>query len=220
MSRYCFPSLIELCHSAIKQSLLHILPDMTEKKVATKEFPALLIDGTCGNGHDLLFLCSALDEIIQDKKAVTQILSFDVQEQALTSAREYLHAKLPETNFDHVSFLHKGHEYLNSYIPEASGIVVAMYNLGFLPRSDKSIITKAETTITSLATVKEHLVHKGLLSVHSYAGHAGGDKELEAVDAWFSALPESEWAVAKYFLCNKSHNPEALFLAERLEQKK
>ena len=88
-----------------------------------------------------------------------------------------------------------------------------MYNLGFLPGSDKQVATRPETTLVSLAAAVAALAPGGLLSVHAYGGHPGGLEELSAVDRWFRGLESGTAAVARYEFCNKARNPEVLYLA-------
>jgi hypothetical protein len=63
-----------------------------------------------------------------------------------------------------------------------------MFNLGYLPLGNKEIITKRETTLTALAAVHGLIVEKGILSVLSYPGHAGGSDEHAAVEAWIEQV--------------------------------
>jgi hypothetical protein len=99
--------------------------------------------------------------------------------------------------------------------PERVVLAAAMYNLGFLPRSDRRVITRAQSTLSSLAQAAEALSPGGALTVHAYGGHVGGREELEAVAAWFAALAHGAWEASCYSLCNKPRNPEALFLAAK-----
>jgi hypothetical protein len=92
-----------------------------------------------------------------------------------------------------------------------------MFNLGFLPRSDRSIATRSASTLIALEASLAALLPRGLLSVHAYGGHPGGREEMEAVEAWFPGLPASKVTVGRYALCNKQRNPEILFLARRLK---
>jgi SAM-dependent methyltransferase len=127
-----------------------------------------------------------------------------------------------------VRFLLRGHERLGDIFalhaaeladenrqggPEKAALAAVMYNLGFLPRSDRRIITRAQSTLCSLTQAAEALAPGGTLAVHAYGGHAGGREELAAVAAWFAALPHGSWEAGRYSLCNKPRNPEALFLA-------
>ena len=92
---------------------------------------------------------------------------------------------------------------------------VVMYNLGFLPGSDKQVVTRTETTLLSLAAAVEALAPGGLLSVHAYGGHPGGLEELQAVDVWFRGLDSGAADTARYEFCNKARNPETLYLAAK-----
>jgi SAM-dependent methyltransferase len=127
-----------------------------------------------------------------------------------------------------IRFFLQGHEHLEEVLashfaddadreghPTSAKTVLAavMYNLGFLPRSDRRVITRERTTISSLSQAAEALSPGGVLAVHAYGGHAGGGEELEAVTAWFSALSYGVWHATRYSLCNKPRNPEILFLA-------
>ncbi len=70
----------------------------------------------------------------------------------------------------------------------APNLDVAMFNLGYLPLGDKSIITTKETTLKALDQAWGHLVPEGLLSLLSYPGHAGGSEEHIAVCQWVETI--------------------------------
>ena len=96
------------------------------------------------------------------------------------------------------------------------GVSAVSFNLGFLPGSDKRIVTQAETTLEALDAAARLLSPGGLLSVHVYTGHAGGMEEGRAVLAWSEALPWEKWRVTALSQHNKAWNREWLVLAERL----
>jgi len=183
----------------------------------------LAVDATCGNGHDTCFLARQTAAVGVQAYSV---LSFDIQQAALDSARLRTVA-LSEAERGRVIFLRQSHDQLAAALHQykagllASGVrpsltvglAVVMYNLGFLPRSDKGVITRKDTTLASLEQAASALEPDGLLTVHTYGGHPGGLEELEAVEAWCSGLPFAEWLVMRYAACNKAHNPEVLFLA-------
>lgn len=168
---------------------------------------ALAVDCTAGNGHDALFLAERVGE-------TGRVWAFDVQRSALdhTAARLRDAALLERT-----TLVEAGHERLAEFLPpEAHGhIHAATFNLGFLPGSDKRVITRADTTLTALETLAAFLAPGGVISAHCYAGHPGGAEETERVAAWFSALPWKDWRVTSHSFANKKTNPETLFLAER-----
>lgn len=170
-----------------------------------------LVDGTCGNGHDTFFLAECLRRL--DLGGQCPIYSFDVQESALAAARRLL-ADMPEHG---ATFLLADHAALRQSLAErgVTEIILAVYNLGFLPGSDKSLTTNAARTLPSLTEAAALMLPGGLLCVHAYGGHGGGLDELTAVDSWFCGLAADTWQAARYEMCNKGRNPEALFLARR-----
>lgn len=179
------------------------------------------VDGTCGNGHDTAFLAGCLDSL--PGGAACPVLSFDVQAAALEEARKRADIR-PFLNRIH--FLAFGHEHLAEALAERGdgaplAVAAAVYNLGFLPGSDKRVVTKARSTVASLAAAAAALAPGGLLSVHAYGGHAGGAEEMAAVKDWFTALSHKAWLAASYRVCNKKRNPEILFLAgKRMEHER
>ncbi|MDL2316761.1 class I SAM-dependent methyltransferase [Desulfovibrio sp. OttesenSCG-928-A18] len=181
----------------------------------------LALDGTCGNGRDTLWLAAGLRALRQSHAAAFRwsVLALDIQERALASAGQRL---AEEGLLDLVTFARQGHEELEAILgrmraarPEPLALGLGVYNLGYLPGGDKGIRTSAPHTLRSLEAALRVLVPGGMLLVHAYAGHAGGPEELEAVRAFACGLSESEFSAASYALCNKSRNPEALFLISR-----
>ena len=131
------------------------------------------IDATCGNGGDTLELA----------RARCRVFAFDVQKAAVSAAKALLERN---SLADRAVFFECGHEEMESALPrEVSGrIRVAMFNLGWLPKSDKSVVTRPESTLKALESL-ETLMAPGdnLVSVLSYRGHAGGMDEFRAVKA-------------------------------------
>ncbi len=180
--------------------------------------PLLAVDATCGNGYDSRFLLRALARTGMPYS----LLAFDVQQAALDAAKAFL-ADLPTSQQERVFFMLQSHAELDKALcehckgpccPGGRPLLTAVtYNLGFLPRSDKTVVTKAPSTLASLEQAARALTPGGIISVHAYGGHPGGAEELEAVEGWCASLAFDEWCVARYALCNKVRNPECLFLA-------
>lgn len=139
----------------------------------------LAVDATVGNGHDTLFLAQQVGE-------KGHVWGFDVQDSALAGASAQLsdHGLL-----ERVTLLHSGHETMNKRLPaRARGHLSAvMFNLGYLPGSDKQVTTLPQTTLQALAASIANLRAGGLLSVLAYRGHAGGQEEAGAVAEWLKA---------------------------------
>ena len=132
------------------------------------------VDATVGNGHDTLFLAQCVGP-------KGKVIGFDVQQQALDNARHRLQDSEVSINLHCV-----GHEEMDSYVQHR--VAAVMFNLGYLPGSDKSTITQTETTLLALGKALALLECGGLLSVMCYPGHAGGDVESHAVTGFFENL--------------------------------
>lgn len=146
---------------------------------------ATAIDGTVGNGHDTRFLAQAVG-------AKGRVLGFDVQVEALEKTRQLLHVHALSVD---VRLFHEGHERLAARLA-AEGITqidAAMFNLGYLPGSDKRCTTRPDTTLVALQAALAHLAEGGVLTAMLYHGHSGADDEAEAVLAWARALPRRPW---------------------------
>ena len=100
-------------------------------EVVTKE--DIVVDATMGNGHDTLFLA----------KLAKQVYAFDIQEQAVVKTR----ARLEEAGVDNAQLILAGHETVDAYVDE---VKAAIFNLGYLPSADKSVITQPQTTLQAL----------------------------------------------------------------------
>jgi len=137
----------------------------------------VVVDATMGNGYDTLFLAQCVG-------SSGKVIGFDVQEKALVATgRRLLAAGVLASSFN----LHRvSHAKLSEYVP--SGVAAVLFNLGYLPGADKSLITQVETSLDALAQSLACLRSGGLLSVMCYPGHAGGDKEAEAVKRWMEEI--------------------------------
>ncbi|MBO7521846.1 MAG: class I SAM-dependent methyltransferase [Opitutales bacterium] len=145
-----------------------------------KETPSpLAVDATCGNGHDTLFLA-------QNVGAAGRVFAFDIQKAAVESARRLLREN---SLLDRVEIFEAPHEFLKEKIPPRhfGKINAAMFNLGWLPKSDKKIITKPESTIAALKALEEIIDRsKNLITVLAYPAHKGGRREFDEVKGFIS----------------------------------
>lgn len=205
------PTLLQLGHHCVLTALRECAALAGEQRI-------LAVDATCGNGNDSLFLAQALRDT-PGAAGNHAILALDIQQQAIESSRKLLCQHGLDRN---VRLFHQSHDTLAELIKEAGqeaplGIFLAavMFNLGYLPRSDKRVTTCRESTLPSLETAANAMNAHGLLSVHAYGGHHGGSEELAAVDAWCASLDPALWKVARYSVHNQRRNPEALFLLRK-----
>lgn len=137
------------------------------------------VDATVGNGHDTLFLAQRVGP-------QGQVWGFDVQAQALQTAGDQLHA----AGFaPRVQLIQQGHQHLSDVLPDRvrGHVAAVMFNLGYLPGSDKRLTTQADTTLTALHASLAWLRPGGVLSVLAYRGHAGGLQEADRVLDWMTS---------------------------------
>src|SRR6201987_6187598 len=94
-----------------------------------------------------------------------------------------------------VSLIHYSHSNLEKYLPHGAVIQVAMFNLGYLPRGNREIITRPDTTIAALEILLRHLAANGRITVLAYRAHQGGFHEYDEVRKFLEGLPEPDWSV-------------------------
>lgn len=165
---------------------------------------AMLLDATAGNGHDTLLLAELAG-------GSGQVLAFEPQ----ALARRRAARRMAQAGWlERVRFIDDGHENLAQYV--SVPLDAAIFNLGFLPGSDRKLTTKADTTLAALNALTPLLKNGGLISVHCYSGHEAGQEESRAVLAWAKKLAPEQWQVLRYETLNKRHNPENLLLIYRI----
>jgi len=131
-----------------------------------------------GNGHDTVFLASVCKNVF----------AFDVQEAAVEATRERLKASgLTAT------LIKDGHQNVDKYVTKP--VKAAIFNLGYLPGSDKCVITKPDTTVVALEKICGLLVQGGRIAVTVYPGHDGGKAESDAVMGFVRNLDAEKWRV-------------------------
>lgn len=157
-----------------------------------------VIDATCGNGNDTIFLSGLVGK-------EGHVLAFDIQRQAIDNTKK----KLEVNQTDNVTLIQDGHENVTSYIdPKATEpIGGAIFNLGYLPKSDKQIITKSDSTITSIESILPLLRKKALIVLVVYHGHEGGKEEKNAVLEYVINLDQKKYNVLRYGFINQKNNP-------------
>ena len=147
----------------------------------------LAIDATAGNGHDTSFLAGIVG-------ASGRVFAFDIQEEALANSRRKLSGEgvdgwVTLVNSDHSKMA----EVLGDQVGSAGAV---MFNLGYLPRGDKSNITRPESTISAIRSALHLIRPGGVVTIVVYVGHPGGAAEAAALDEFISqGLPENTEAI-------------------------
>lgn len=162
-----------------------------------------VVDATCGNGHDTLFLARLVGN-------GGTVWAFDVQEEALATAEKLLHG---EGCLPWVHLVLAGHERMVEYVREPVRAVV--FNLGFLPGREGGVVTRPETTLSALEHATELLLPGGIIAIALYTGHQGGAEEAAAVEQWSARLPPRIFTVWQSRQLNRSHTAPYLVLIEK-----
>lgn len=177
---------------------------LLEKTVKTGD---VVVDATIGNGHDTLFLAKLVGE-------AGQVYGFDIQKEALEATVE----RLKEHNQSKQTILiHDGHENLENHIhPSHFGkITGAIFNLGYLPGSDKGIVTKPETTIAAIEQLLNLMAPEGIIILVIYHGHEGGTDERDGLLDFCGQLDQKIAHVLQYQFINQKNNPPFIVAIEK-----
>ncbi len=142
-----------------------------------------VVDATVGNGHDTELLA----RLVGPSGAV---LGFDIQPAAISATSR----RLATAGLADRAALHLGSHH-DVGLDQIDSIRACMFNLGYLPGGDKSIVTRAATTIPALEQACFRLATGGIVSIVVYPAHAGGGEEAREVDAFCNELRASRYRV-------------------------
>lgn len=156
-----------------------------------------VIDATAGNGYDTLLLAEAAGDS-------GKVIAFDIQETAIEHTKNILqeHGML-----DRVKLVKDSHEHLEKYLDKGSRPSAVIFNLGYLPTGDKSITTKADTTISSIVTASKLIKLGGIITLVLYSGHEEGKQEKERILDLLGQFSPREFHVAYTSMINQPNNP-------------
>lgn len=157
------------------------------------------IDATCGMGFDSLHLAKTLDNN-------GQVIVYDIQEIAINETKKLLEAN----NYHNILYKHQSHEDLN----EEFDLII--YNLGYLPNHDKSITTKASSSLESIKKALSLSTNKDeyLIIIVLYPGHPEGKIESTIIDDYCFKLPSNKYLVSKYQNYNRITSPYIITISK------
>ena len=167
-------------------------------------FPGcVIIDATCGNGHDTLALAEAQP---------SKLYGFDIQQQAVDNTINLLKANGHENRLDNgtISIICVSHSNMQKHVNEPADLIV--FNLGYLPGGDKSITTSADETIQAIQTSLNLLNKDGLLCITMYSGHAEGLAEKEMLLEMARELDTKVYHVAYTSFPNQKKSPPEILM--------
>jgi predicted methyltransferase len=162
----------------------------------------MFIDATCGNGFDTLFLSNVAG-------AKGKVMSFDIQEQAVERTNSLM---AQNKQFDNFKVIKDSHEFVGKYLQEK--IDAAVFNLGYLPFSDKTITTNPDTTLKAIENLLPVLKDEGRIYITTYVSHDVGH-EINEIICYLNSLNKSSYNVIHVKITNKENNPPELFIIEK-----
>jgi 16S rRNA C1402 N4-methylase RsmH len=167
----------------------------------------LAVDATIGNGHDTVFLANLVGEN-------GQVYGFDVQREAVAATEELIGSNGLSNR---VTLFQQGHENLSTCIPqeEHGKVTGAIFNLGYLPGSDKSVITKPDTTISAVEQLLNIMAPEGIIVIVIYHGHPGGELERDRLLEYCNHLDQNLAHVLQYKFMNQKNNPPFIVAIEK-----
>jgi 16S rRNA C1402 N4-methylase RsmH len=167
----------------------------------------IAIDATIGNGHDTVFLAKIVGE-------TGHVYGFDIQEQAIQKTTERLQN---ENLLNYVTIVQRSHSEVKEVVPSHlhANLKGAIFNLGYLPGSDKSIVTVPESTISAIEQILEMMAPEGIIVVVIYHGHDGGEIEKDALMEYVQAIPQDIAHVLTYRFLNQANNPPYIIAIEK-----
>lgn len=177
------------------KNVIPFVHDILSETITKKD---IVIDATCGNGHDTLFL-SELSH---------HVYAFDIQEMAINNAKELL------KDASNVTFILDSHAKIRDYVKEK--VKAVTFNLGYLPGSDKSIVTVPQSTIEAIKQSLSLLEKNGIVALTLYIGHEGGKQEADFVEDYVSSLDKKTFQVVKYHYLNRKTSPYVILIQKNI----
>lgn len=161
------------------------------------------VDATMGNGNDTVYLCKLVGE-------KGRIYAFDIQKEAIENTKR----KLIESGINtDVRLILDGHENMDKYID--SKVKLVIFNLGYLPKGEHCITTKAETTMKAIKKAADLIDAGGMIIVIVYDGHDSGKIERKAIEDYIASIDQKEFTAVKLEFTNQVNNPPVFISIEK-----
>jgi predicted methyltransferase len=158
----------------------------------------VVVDATLGNGNDSLFLSSLTIN--------GMVYSFEVQK----SAVDRFNKIIDEEGIKNIKVINNGHQNMDLYIDKK--VKAIMFNLGYLPGSDKTITTKSDTTLEAVQKGLKLLVPGGVMTIAVYVGHEEGQREAEDLLKEITELDSKHFSVMNINFINRKNAPFLLVI--------
>lgn len=162
-----------------------------------------VIDATAGNGHDTLYLARRTGP-------AGRVIAFDIQSAAIRNTRQ----RLQKAEIENVQFEQQSHVAMGR-VAAAGTVAAIVFNLGYLPGSDKSITTQASATREAIREGSVLLRPGGMMTILAYRGHLGGLAEADAVAEQLGQLSTENYSVGREEADPEDRTSPVLFVVQR-----
>ncbi|KAG6559839.1 Putative rRNA methylase [Candidatus Rhabdochlamydia oedothoracis] len=163
------------------------------------------IDATCGNGKDTLQL---------GKLSLGGVIGLDKQQIAIENTTTLLKNHLQEDEYKKMHLFCTSHIRFPSLAYKYS-IRLIIYNLGYLPGSNKKITTFTEDTLKSLKLALELIMPGGLITICCYPGHVEGAREQNLLLQKAQELSPSQYVICHHSWPNKYASASLLLIQKK-----
>jgi 16S rRNA C1402 N4-methylase RsmH len=187
--------------------LQRILPFTKQLLLTAVQAGDTVVDATIGNGHDTVFLAKLVGNN-------GHVFGFDIQETAVLNTADRLKYEQLEKR---VTIVHRGHEHIKTTVPAHlhGKISGAIFNLGYLPGGDKTIVTVPDTTISAIEQLLEIMKPEGIIVIVIYHGHEEGQVERDVLMNYVTKIDPCVAHVLEYKFINKLNNPPYIVAIEK-----
>ena len=155
----------------------------------------IAVDFTMGNGHDTEFLSKTVGES-------GHVYAFDVQQMALDSTAKNLKESGCPDNY---TLILDSHHNVKKYVDKP--IKAGMFNLGYLPGSDKTVTTMRTTTMPAIEAAIDLMDRDAIILVAIYPGHAEGEAEGKMICEYLSSLSRYKLSATRINILNSPTSP-------------
>lgn len=158
---------------------------------------SLIVDATCGNGNDTLWLATTF---------TNPILACDIQPQAIKRTRQRCKA------CSNIDYILADHQQIAKFINKP--ISFSVLNLGYLPHSTSTLTTKADTTIKCIDTLLTNTIAGGGMVISIYTAHDHHNEEQKLLP-YLKELDKTQYLVVAYQFQNLDESPYLIIIEKK-----
>ncbi len=167
----------------------------------------IVLDATCGNGQDTLFLSQ---QVLQKDKG--WVYALDIQKEAIENTQTRLKKNLDTELLKRITLKQSCHSNLSDFAKISFDLII--YNFGYLPGANHELTTTSEASLKSLSQSLDLLKPGAYLSLTCYPGHTEGKGEAREIVRWTESL-NSNYICCQHRWINRSEASPFLLIIHR-----